>query len=334
VYRYLKSILTLCGGVVLLGSPELGYAEDTAANATVKPVLQQQTSSQKNPVANRADTDKAASLTSPLNITTTSPVLARVKQEEAITPNSFVIAFYKPTYIMPYYYTGSVYNRIYDNETPNDEKLKNNELKFQLSFKVPLWKDIAKLPSSLYLGYTQMSYWQAYDHDPFFRSTDYEPELFLANELNWHLIGNWQLNFANVGVVLQSNGFGGKLERSWNRIYFSAITSTDNWVIAARPWIILRDNTYERQNPDMGKYMGYGVITLAYKFHKQAFTLETHNFIESGGRRAGTTVSWSFPLTQYINGYVQVFSGYGQSLIEYNHRTTSAGVGISLSNWV
>jgi phospholipase A1 len=63
-------------------------------------------------------------------------------------------------------------------------------------------------------------------------------------------------------------------------------------------------------------------------------TLETRNMIESGGRRSGTTVSWSFPMTKYLKGYVQVFSGYGQSLIEYNHRTNSVGMGIALSNWV
>jgi phospholipase A1 len=263
-----------------------------------------------------------------------NPVVERSKRENAASANTFAIAFHRPTYILPYYYTGTTYNRIYKNETPNSETLKHNELKFQLSFKVPIWKNILNFPSTFYLGYTQMSYWQAYDKDPFFRSTDYEPELFIANELNWHLLNNWQLNFFNVGAVHQSNGFGGSLERSWNRMYVSAVASSDHLILVVKPWIIMRDNAYQRQNPDMAKYMGYGQIVVAWKYNNQVFSLETRNLIESGGRRSGTSLSWSFPMTKYLKGYMQVFSGYGQSLIEYNHRTTSAGVGIALSNWV
>ncbi len=41
-------------------------------------------------------------------------------------------------------------------------------MKFQISFKVPIWKNILDYPSTLFLAYTQRSYWQAYAHDPFF----------------------------------------------------------------------------------------------------------------------------------------------------------------------
>ncbi len=266
--------------------------------------------------------------------THSNPVQERVAKEDKAEKNPYSIIFYKPTYILPYYYTGSPYNSIYVNNTPGNESLDSDEIKYQISFKVPAWKNILHSSTSLYLAYTQLSYWQAYNNRAFFRETDYEPEIFVANEVNALLFKNWRLNFINVGAVHQSNGQGGSLERSWNRAYLGLIASSDNWVIGIKPWIIFRDTTYERQNPNMSTYMGYEEILIAYKYHNQVISLESRNLFESGGKRSGNTLSWSFPITMYLKGYVQAFSGYGQSLIEYNHRTNSIGVGLALSNWV
>lgn len=263
-----------------------------------------------------------------------SPVVQRAMSEDQARLNPFAITFYKPTYVLPYYYTASPDNAVYVNETPQDESLKKSEVKYQLSFKVPLWHNIAHLPTSLYFAYTQMSYWQLYNKSAFFRETDYEPEFFLANEINVHLFKDWHLNFVNLGAVHQSNGFGGTMERSWNRVYVSAIASSGNWVIALRPWYVIHDSTYNRQNPTMAKYLGYGQTTIAYKYYNQVLALEARSFLERHGRYKTATLSWSFPINKHLKGYVQVFSGYGQSLIEYNHRTNAVGLGFALSNWV
>ncbi len=260
-----------------------------------------------------------------------NPIVQQTINEEKIPPNYFAIAFYKPTYILPYYFTGSPDNVVYRNNTPNDESLKHSEVKYQFSVKVPIWKNILDHPSSLFFAYTQLSYWQLYNKSAFFRETDYEPEAFLANETNWHLGKNWQLSFLNVGATHQSNGFGNSLERSWNRLYLEAIASTDNWVVSFKPWYVISTNS---NNNNIAEYLGYGRILVAYKFHRQVFSIRAHNLIEGGARHATAEVSWSFPITPYIKGYVQIFSGYGQSLIEYNHRTNSVGVGVALSDWV
>lgn len=263
-----------------------------------------------------------------------SPVEARVKKEESIFPNSFAVAYYKPTYILPYYYTGSPYYSVYRNNTPENERLKNSEIKYQLSFKVPVWKNMFHYPISLFLAYTQLSYWQAYNKTAFFRETDYEPELFIENEINVHLFGDWHSNLLNIGAVHQSNGYGGTMERSWNRIYAELISSNDNWMVSVKPWIVIYDSTLRRYNPDIASYLGYGQILVAYKYYRQVFSLQGRSFVGHGGKRTTGEFTWSFPITPYLNGYLQVFSGYGQSLIEYNHRTNSVGVGIALSNWV
>lgn len=262
------------------------------------------------------------------------PVDQRSHEEDKVTPNAFAIVFYKPTYILPFYYTKSPYYAVYQNNTPNNEKLMHTEMKYQLSFKVPIWKNIFGKPSTLNLAYTQLSYWQAYNRTAFFRETDYEPELFLENKVNLRFFKFWTINSLNLGAVHQSNGFGGSMERSWNRIYLELITSTENWMLSVKPWYVIHDSTYQNHNPDLVNFLGHGQVILACKYKRNVFSIMARNLIENGARHASAEIAWSFPLTLYLSGYVQFFSGYGQSLIEYNHHTNSLGVGFALSNWI
>lgn len=280
-----------------------------------------------------AEKNKEIDLTAP-DPNSTAAVDKRVKKEALVEPNPFAITFFKQNYIIPYYYTGSPYNKIYVNQIPEGERISRGEVKYQLSLKVPVWKKMLGSNSSLYFGYTQLSYWQAYNKNAFFRETDFQPELFVTNQMSIPLWQDWKVSAINVGVVHESNGFGNELERSWNRIYLEAVTSTDNFMLSVKPWYVIRDTTYRKFNPHMASYLGYGQVTVAYKLFNHVITLQSHNLIESGGRRASALASYTFPLTTYLNGFVQIFSGYGQSLIEYNHRTNSAGVGIALNSLI
>ena len=42
---------------------------------------------------------------------------------------------------------------------------------------------------------------------------------------------------------------------------------------------------------------------------------------------------WGFPIANQFRGHVQVFHGYGESLIDYGHKATYVGLGISLLDW-
>lgn len=261
------------------------------------------------------------------------PVEERYKKE-ALIPGLFGVAFHKPNYFLPFYYTGSPANVSYQNTTPYNENLDHTEAKFQISIKVPAWKNMFNSCTSIYLAYSQLSYWQTYNRRAFIRSNDYEPEVFVENKANFNLTRDWSVNFLNVGYDHQSNGFGNDQERSWNRIYVEAITSIGNWMISLKPWYIIHNSTLETRNPHIGTYLGYGRVLVAYKIDGHVISFSAHNFIEGYARRATGELTYSFPITRYIKGYVQVFSGYGQSLIEYNHRTNSAGLGIALNDWI
>lgn len=254
----------------------------------------------------------------------------RAKNENTLLPDYTFISFYKPNYVLPYYYTGSPYKSVYVGTTPYNEQIQHSEIKFQLSFKVPLFKNIFNHKTNLMFAYTQLSYWQLYNQRSFIRSTDYEPEFFFANTINYHLHKDWYINYLNLGYVHQSNGMGNSLQRGWDRLYLEAIASTSNWMLSLKPWIILDRNS---NNSNIGFYMGYAKFLAAYKIHQNVIAVEAYNVVESGLKRPSAQLTWSFPISHYFKGYVQVFSGYGQSLIEFNHHTNSAGIGLALNDW-
>jgi phospholipase A1 len=259
----------------------------------------------------------------------------RMKLEKRAAANPFLISFYKPNYILPFYYNFTTpYLPLGNTIVPDGQKLNNTEFKFQLSFKVPLWREIAGLPSSLYLAYTQSSFWQSYGNSPFFRETNYEPELFLANNFNYALAAGWHLKTLNLGMVHQSNGRGGDLERSWNRIYLETTMAHGNWMLTLKPWYVTRNDSLQIHNADLIDYLGHGQLVLAYKYGENTWAVMNRNSLESGFKRGAVGLSWSYPMLSKIKGYVQFFSGYGQSLIGYDHYSNSIGIGLALSDWI
>jgi phospholipase A1 len=255
----------------------------------------------------------------------------RAINEEKIIPNYLSVTFHKPNYILPYYYTGSPDNTVYRNATPNNEQIKHPEFKYQLSIKIPVWKNMFHYRSSLYFAYTQDSFWQLYARKPFMRETDYEPEAFVATQFDKQIYKNFYFNFLNVGLDHQSNGFGNNLERSWNRFYVEAVASNDHWMVSLKPWYII---STDDNNSSIGKYMGYGKILVSYKLRQHVISAQAYSLLEHGARYASAELTYSFPISRYVKGYVQGFTGYGQSLIEFNHRTNSLGVGVALNDWV
>ncbi|MFU8798120.1 MAG: phospholipase A [Gammaproteobacteria bacterium] len=259
----------------------------------------------------------------------------RLQQEQEQTKNPFLISFYKPNYLLPFSYTTSPYHAFYNGKTPDNQKLMRAEFNFQLSFKVPVWHDVFGTNSTLYAAYTQKSFWQAYNNSAFFRATNYEPELFLSYTIDTPVFAGWRAKFLNAGFVHESNGQGGVLERTWNRVYVESILANRHWMARVKLWLPIKDSGLRKYNPNIARYMGYGEFQIAYKTNnKHVFSVEARNNLISGFNRGATKASWSFPLLDKVKGYVQVFNGYGQSLNEYNHRTSNIGIGIAINDWI
>jgi phospholipase A1 len=77
--------------------------------------------------------------------------------------------------------------------------------------------------------------------------------------------------------------------------------------------------------------MGHGDVVISYRAgnHQLAFK-GRQNF---GSGRGYAEASWSFPLARRLRGYVQASTGYGESLIDYNWRQNTVGLGVSLFDW-
>ena len=84
---------------------------------------------------------------------------------------------------------------------------KDAQVKFQISFKAAVAHDLFGDDDHLYVAYTQLSMWHAYnsDYSSPFRETNYEPEAFLAFDTDVPVLG-LRNRILYLGFVHQSNG--------------------------------------------------------------------------------------------------------------------------------
>lgn len=210
--------------------------------------------------------------------------------------------------------------------------LDSAEGKLQLSFKTKLAEGLLGTASDLWFGYTQVSYWQLGNRrqsSPF-RETNYEPEATLIVPVNWS-VGGLHMRFLGVTLNHQSNGQGGSLSRSWNRLIGEAAAEYGPWSFHVRPWTRVFESSGERNdNPDIEDYAGRGELSVAWRRQGHVVTTTARHSLRTDERSRGSLrLDWAFPLVGSLNGHVQLFSGYGLNLIDYNHRQTTIGVGFS-----
>ena len=261
-----------------------------------------------------------------------SAILARQKAEERVERNRFSLLPYKQNYILPLTYNGNLNQGVYADSGNN---LDSVELKFQLSFKIPLIKGLIAGHGNLFAGYTQQSFWQAYNSSQSspFRETNYEPEVFVNFPVEYNLLG-LQSRFISLALSHQSNGRSADLSRSWNRIYALAAFERGNFYCAVKPWYRIPERDEDDDNPDIDKYLGYGEFYALYLHNEHRFGLMLRNNLRKNNNGA-IQLDWSFPLPgSRLKGYLQYFNGYGESLIDYNHSSNRIGIGIIISNWL
>jgi phospholipase A1 len=240
---------------------------------------------------------------------------------------TFIFRPHRENYLLFANYSSSPNNAPYlpfSSVAPQLKALSRTELAFQLGFKMKLLENALDQPVDLWFGYTQQSYWQAYNRrasSPF-RETNYQPELMAVVPVNLQLPG-MNVRFINFGLAHQSNGQTSTLSRSWNRLYVQAGMENGNFTLLARIW--KRVGTVD-DNPDITDYMGYGDVMGTYRWRAHEFFVRARNNFSTS--RGAAQIGWAFPLGTHLKGYVQLFSGYGQSLIDYNHSQTTIGLGI------
>lgn len=260
-----------------------------------------------------------------------SPIDERIQQEKDTQNNPFVLTPHRMNYILPYTKTHHINRKSYAHDPEWQENFEDEEVKFQLSIKVPLnYGDLLVKDDALYFGFTVQSWWQVYSSDisaPF-RETNYQPEVFYLAPTEWTHFGHrfgWGL-----GLEHQSNGRSDPLSRSWNRVYVLGIWEKDQTVFALRPWVRLHEKSSKDDNSDIQDFMGNFEATLAYKYQKiSTYALARANFAKHKGY---VELGATFPLWGRLRGYVQYCDGYGESLIDYNHSQRRIGIGLALTD--
>jgi len=229
------------------------------------------------------------------------------------------LSLHKETYMMPLTYSNE-YSGI------------RTEAVFQLSAKHQIFR------TSFYFGYTQISFWQAYDseHSSPFRETNYNPELFYR--LKGYRFHGGKFG-ADIGAEHESNGQIPPVSRSWNLLYASPFYYRSNILLYLKFRYRLPEDEKEFENspvgddnPDITDYLGYNDFHAFYRFLRHHMVhLTLRGSIVTGKGCAALNYSFLLPTgkVSYLN--IRLFHGYGESLVDYNRKLTRIGVGLMFS---
>ncbi len=251
----------------------------------------------------------------------------------------FAPRVHRSVYLLPVTWTDRVNRRPSspspDHSVTEDLELRPLEAKYQLSLKTKFSHSLLGTPVSLWGAYTQSSRWQVYNGTASrpFRETNYEPELIFALPLQGDVLG-WKLRMASLSLNHQSNGRSLPLSRSWNRVIGALGVERGVWSMELRPWLRIRETTESDDNPDVADYVGRGELRISRYGGDHGLVLQLRHSLRSGDRSRGSAqLEWAFPLSGALHGYLQVFGGHGESLVDYNLRQTKIGLGVAIAGW-
>ena len=226
------------------------------------------------------------------------------------------------------------------------------ENKIQLSVRTKIAKGLLKAGAtddedldSVWFGYTQQSYWQLFNgalSRPF-RTTDHEPEVVYVYPHKIALPGGWTYRLTGAGLAHQSNGQSLPLSRSWNRIYLMGaaekkLEADSGITVQGRVWQRLRESSGNDDNPGIANYIGRAEVAANWQVNKSNTLGVTVRHSLRDDAHGSARFDWmlapaSSPRYTGLRYHLQLFSGYGDSLVDYNRRRTVLSLGLSLIDW-
>jgi phospholipase A1 len=247
----------------------------------------------------------------------------------------FGLTPYRPNYILPFGYTS--YN--YKEYTPTDGEYKNVEVELQISFKVALKKNLFGLNEVIYGAYTQESFWQLYIESSPFRESNYNPELFVvfplgskeyfglkSFEFGYSHLSNGQGNITKVEGGEQYPEFENR-SRSINKLYAKLTFQQESFIYSVSAWTRVGNLD---DNPDIMDYYGYMDAEVMYFYKKNLFTLAGR--LNPATLKGAAELTYSYPgALDGVYFFAKIFTGYGESLIDYDNYLTKYSFGFSFS---
>jgi outer membrane phospholipase A len=210
--------------------------------------------------------------------------------------------------------------------------------RFQLSFKYRLfdrqlgWGRAVPWLAGLHFAYTQTSIWNLSETSKPFLDTSYRPSFFWqwrrTDDKTW-------IDAVRLGFEHESNGKDGADSRSINTLF---VRPEWQFALASGKLFEFTPKIYgyldKTDNPDIEKYRGYVDWAMRYGDRERSWRALA---------RVGTAGKGSFQLDWFertrvfgagpVSGYVhaQFFSGYGESLLDYNvHNKSQLRIGFAI----
>jgi phospholipase A1/A2 len=275
------------------------------------------------------DSSKVSEATLPLPPFQNTQAASKASLYNAISNNFMTnLSFYEPVYFIIGSYPAAEFQF---------------SIKYQLLDLDSRWNPLGHS----YFAFTQTSLWDLISPDPSFYDSSYKPSLFLfyTNVYSARLYSTNQVRFdLQAGTEHESNGRGGLGERSLYTAYLQPTATFDlpyNLQLTLQP----RARLYYwvgPNNPDISDYRGYAdlLAALTWKDPNSDEQIQFATKLQVGdtGAHVGLKFDLRFnlamvPLLQKFNPTIQVqyFTGYGQSLRQYDVSSHAFRAGLCLS---
>lgn len=284
---------------------------------------------------NASDTTSVGQLREQCQHTKTplKPLTQRRLSEVITERNPFVITPHRLNYALLGYYAPRINQAPFEQANPGTPlHYENAELQFQISFKIPLAKDVGYEGVDLYAAYTNRSFWQFFDEKDSipFRETNHEPELWAEFNTDMN-VGIFNLHKLLLGINHQSNGQSGTLSRGWNRVFLQGLMQKDNGYISFKTWHRFDEQDEFDNSFNYPKYLGDYEVEFGYRSQKHTYGITFRNQYRLN-EYGSFKLDYTYPLTKKLKGYVQWFHGYGDSLIDMEYHSDKLGIGIVLGD--
>lgn len=256
----------------------------------------------------------------------------------------YVFRSYQASFFLPLHYSSNI-NRQPQSPVkqpgPANDNYRQLESKLQISLRTKIARNLLWQHADLWFAFTQRSMWQLWnsqDSAPF-RSTDYQPELIyvlpLAKQFGT-LAGGWRVRMLQAGIAHQSNGQSDPLSRSWNKLSFGLALDKNEFGLNWRFHQRLPEKSTDDDNPDLIDYIGNHELTATWLPGLATASLVWRNDF-SHLSRGSWQLDMTYPFTRDkldgLRWHLQLFSGYGETLLDYNQRQHSIGLGVMLFNF-
>lgn len=234
------------------------------------------------------------------------------------------------------------------NHTAQPVSYSSTETRIQLSVRTKLAQGLLNGGSSewldsIWFAYSEQSYWQTFSADisrPF-HSTDHEPEVIYIYPVDLARDDGFHLRYLGVSANHWSNGESNPLSRSWNRIIAKAgMELGKDLVLTANLWQRIPEPGQSDDNPDLVQYMGNAEVSAMWSISaRHSLSMTVRRNFDNGDNGSARLIWYYKPEFASSKGksalrlHADLFTGYGESLIDYNYRRTVLNLGLSLLDW-